>query len=158
MFDFVYVLYLLRITSYNITNSGRAWLDGIGSKKYGQWINPIKIQSLITQVQKILIEFCNITLLLMRSQCILGQPDFLTDLADTFFWLPWGMYEWPWRGFGSGWSFSVVVRAFCKIIWKILILKNFIKRSHHNRKRPPRAKSSSGPLMHTPMNPKKGVW
>ena len=26
---------------------------------------------------------------------ILGRPDFLTDLPDTFFWLPWGMYEWP---------------------------------------------------------------
>ena len=47
---------------------------------------------------------------------------FLGDSPITFFWIPWGMYELPWRGFGPGWSFSVLVWAFCKIIfWKIII-------------------------------------
>ena len=63
-------MFCIYCASLPATNSVWAWLDGIGSKKYGQWINPIKIQSLITQVQKIIIEFCNITLLLMRSRCI----------------------------------------------------------------------------------------
>ena len=44
-----------------------------------------------------------------------GRPDFLADSPVTIFWVPWGMYEWPLRGFGPGWSFSDGARAFYKI-------------------------------------------
>ena len=40
---------------------------------------------------------------------------FLADSPVTFFWVPWHMHVWPWRGFGPGWSFSDGARALYKI-------------------------------------------
>ena len=51
----------------------------------------------------------------------------VADLPDTFFWVPWGMYEWHWGGFGPGWSFSVVVRAFYKFFYKAFYFKKNYK-------------------------------
>ena len=40
---------------------------------------------------------------------------FFGGFTNHLFWNLWGMYVWPWRGFGPGWPFSVLIIAFYKI-------------------------------------------
>ena len=95
---------------------------------------------------------------IMLHNCILRRPDFGGDSPITFFWIPWGMYEWPWRGFGPGRSFSILVWTFYNSFYNNFLKNNFTKRSNQDGKWPPWAKSSSGPHIHTPKIPKKGDW
>ena len=67
--------------------------------------------------------------------------------------------EYVWAALKRIWTrVAVFCGGFIKEFYKAFYLKKILQRSHHHRKRPPWSKSSSGPLIHTPRIPKKGVW
>ena len=85
----------------------------------------------------------------------LGRPDFWRIRQSPFFGFLEVCMSGPEEDLAQGGRFLMWPERFI-IFLNIIFFKNkFLKRSGHIRKRPPWIKSSLGPLVHTPKNPKK---